>query len=162
MRKFFTLLVMSALFGTSAMAQAVIKFEKTIHDFGQFDKNKIQTYEFVFVNSGDKPLVIHQAYGSCGCTVPQFSKDPIEPGKKGVIKVSKKGGNAAKMRFFSHRCIGMFQTNHTNSLYLLHKEYAAPIVWIGTFRLSKSKAFLTSRLRALSRRLRRRELCETF
>lgn len=99
MRKFFTLLVMSALFGTSAMAQAVIKFEKTIHDFGQFDKNKIQTYEFVFVNSGDKPLVIHQAYGSCGCTVPQFSKDPIEPGKKGVIKVSFNGKGQFNGRF---------------------------------------------------------------
>ena len=57
--------------------------------------------KFVFCKiQGDKTLwVIHQAYGSCGCTVPQFSKDPIEPGKKGVIKVSFNGKGQFNGRF---------------------------------------------------------------
>lgn len=90
MKRFFVLALAAFIYG-SAMAQAVIKFEKNIHNFGQFDKTKVQTYEFVFTNTGDQPLVIHQAYGSCGCTVPSFSQDPIEPGKKGVIKVTFNG-----------------------------------------------------------------------
>lgn len=69
------------------MAQAVIKFEKTTISFGTFKENVPQTCEFVFTNTGNKPLVIQQAYGSCGCTVPTVPKDPIAPGQKGVIKV---------------------------------------------------------------------------
>lgn len=73
------------------MSQAVIKFEKTVIDFGKFPESKAQTCEFVFKNTGDKPLVIQQAYGSCGCTVPSVPKDPIAPGAKGVIKVTYNG-----------------------------------------------------------------------
>lgn len=73
------------------MSQAVIKFDKTVIDFGKFPESKPQTCEFVFKNTGDKPLVIQQAYGSCGCTVPSVPKDPIAPGAKGVIKVTYNG-----------------------------------------------------------------------
>ena len=73
------------------MAQAVIKFEKTSLDFGKFHESKVQVGEFVFTNTGNKPLVIQQAFGSCGCTVATPPKDPIAPGQKGVIKVSYNG-----------------------------------------------------------------------
>lgn len=76
---------------SAMMAQAVIKFEETKIDFGKFTEDKPQTCQFVFKNTGDKPLVIQQAYGSCGCTVPSFPKDPIAPGQKGVIKVTYNG-----------------------------------------------------------------------
>lgn len=75
----------------SGYAQAVIKFEKTVIDLGKFPETKVQTCEFIFKNTGDKPLVIQQAYGSCGCTVPTIPEKPIAPGQKGTIKVSYNG-----------------------------------------------------------------------
>lgn len=41
----------------------------------------------MFTNTGNAPLVISSATGSCGCTVPTYPKEPIMPGQKGVIKV---------------------------------------------------------------------------
>ena len=75
----------------ASFAQAVIKFDKTTCDLGKFAEKKVQHCEFVFTNTGNEPLVIQQAYGSCGCTVPTAPKDPIKPGEKGVIKVQYNG-----------------------------------------------------------------------
>lgn len=68
-------------------AQAVIKFDKTSHDYGKFTEDKPQTYVFKFTNTGNQPLVIHQAFASCGCTVPTYTKESIAPGKSGELKV---------------------------------------------------------------------------
>ena len=43
------------------------------------------------IPKSDAPLVIHQAVASCGCTVPEYTKEPIQPGKKGTIKVTYNG-----------------------------------------------------------------------
>lgn len=76
----------------SAQGQADIKFDKTTHNFGEFsEENPIVTCIFTFTNIGDAPLVIHQAVASCGCTVPQFTKEPILPGENGQIKVTYSG-----------------------------------------------------------------------
>lgn len=91
MKRLFTFIVTSMLVASGAMAQAVIKFDKTNHDFGTFKESKKQNYEFVFTNTGDKPLVIHQAFSSCGCTVAKFTKDPIQPGQKGSLSVTYNG-----------------------------------------------------------------------
>ncbi|MDG1849964.1 MAG: DUF1573 domain-containing protein [Flavobacteriales bacterium] len=64
-----------------------ISFEKEIHDFGTFDQYGDGAYEFSFTNSGDAPLIISNAKGSCGCTVPVWPKEPIAPGQSHVIKV---------------------------------------------------------------------------
>lgn len=79
-----------------AMAQksnvAEIKFDTTVHDFGTFSENEsTQKCVFAFTNVGTAPLVINQAVGSCGCTIPQYTKAPIRPGEKGEIKVTYKG-----------------------------------------------------------------------
>ena len=56
---------------TSASAQAEIKFEKVVHNFGTFEETSpVQKATFTFTNVGNKPLVINQAIASCGCTVP--------------------------------------------------------------------------------------------
>lgn len=90
-----TLLLIVLAFGINcAFAQSgpEIKFETTTHDFGTFSENEpVVSYEFVFTNTGDAPLVIHQAIASCGCTVPDYTKEPILPGKKGSIKVTYNG-----------------------------------------------------------------------
>ena len=76
----------------SVSAQAVIKFDKLTHNFGKFSESSpVVTCEFTYTNVGDKPLIINQAVPSCGCTVPEFTKDPIAPGEKGVIKVTYNG-----------------------------------------------------------------------
>lgn len=79
---------------TFAMAQdqAEIKFQELKHNFGTFSsKNPVQECTFTFTNVGTAPLVINQAIGSCGCTVPQYPKAPIAPGQKGEIKVTYNG-----------------------------------------------------------------------
>lgn len=98
MKRLFSLLA-AVLFCAGVMAQAVIKFEKTSLDFGKFHESKVQFGEFVFTNTGNKPLVIQQAFGSCGCTVATPPKDPIAPGQKGVIKVSYNGKGKFKGDF---------------------------------------------------------------
>lgn len=56
-------------------------------DYGNVAYNSDGRREFVFTNNGNKPLIITNAQGSCGCTVPTYPKEPIAPGAKGVIGV---------------------------------------------------------------------------
>lgn len=63
-------------------------FEEITFDLGTVQSGESVTHEFKFKNSGDKDLIISQAKGSCGCTQPEYPKDPIAPGDEGVIKVT--------------------------------------------------------------------------
>lgn len=77
---------------TKAENYAEIKFDTLRHNFGKFSKNDpIVKCSFKFTNTGTAPLVIHQAFASCGCTVPTFTKEPIKPGESGVIDVTYNG-----------------------------------------------------------------------
>ncbi|AOZ99579.1 DUF1573 domain-containing protein [Flavobacterium commune] len=62
-------------------------FEKETIDYGTIPHNADGKREFVFTNNGNKPLIITNAVGSCGCTVPTYPKEPIAPGAKAVINV---------------------------------------------------------------------------
>ena len=76
----------------SAQAKAEIKFDKTTHDFGTFsEEDPVVTCTFTFTNIGKAPLVIHQAIASCGCTVPQYTQEPVLPGKTGTLTVTYNG-----------------------------------------------------------------------
>ena len=66
---------------------AGMAFETETVDYGSIPHNAEGKREFVFVNNGNKPLIITNAVGSCGCTVPTFPKEPIAPGAKAVIGV---------------------------------------------------------------------------
>ena len=68
--------------------QAVIKFENEWHDFGTLLQGEVVTYSFHFTNTGDMPLIISDVRSSCGCTVGDYPRQPIEPGKSGAIKVT--------------------------------------------------------------------------
>lgn len=78
----------------------VMAFEKTEHDFGAIGDTKKVTYVFNFTNTGKSDLLISNAVGSCGCTVPEFPKEPVKPGESGKIQVSfnpaGKNGNQQK------------------------------------------------------------------
>lgn len=64
-----------------------IIFTKLIHDYGIIDVGSPAHCEFKFTNKMKKPLVIHNVKPSCGCTIAEWSKEPIAPGKTGVIKL---------------------------------------------------------------------------
>lgn len=65
----------------------VISFETEEYDFGTIEQGTRVEHKFEFVNNGDAPLLILDASSSCGCTVPQWTKDPIAPGEKGSLLV---------------------------------------------------------------------------
>ncbi|MBT1703569.1 DUF1573 domain-containing protein [Fulvivirgaceae bacterium PWU20] len=62
------------------------QFEKTEHDFGTINEGQVVEYTYKFKNTGEAPLIIQGAQGSCGCTVPEWSKDPIPVGGTGYVK----------------------------------------------------------------------------
>jgi len=66
---------------------AYINFEKTLHDYGNIPLNGDGSYVFIFENTGNTPLILTNAQSSCGCTVPQWPRDPIAPKGKGEIQV---------------------------------------------------------------------------
>lgn len=69
-----------------------IKFKDTVHDFGNIKQDTENRKVFTFTNTGSEPLVIENAKGSCGCTVPKYPKEPIPPGGTGDIEVVYKPG----------------------------------------------------------------------
>lgn len=66
----------------------VIKFEHEVHDFGKIKQGDKVTYAFDFTNTGKSPLIVTDAVATCGCTRPEWPKEPVKPGDKGTIKVT--------------------------------------------------------------------------
>jgi hypothetical protein len=62
-------------------------FVSEFHDFGQIEDGVKVEHFFEFENTGEAPLIISKAEGSCGCTVPDWPREPIAPGGKGKIRV---------------------------------------------------------------------------
>ncbi|MBO4613419.1 MAG: DUF1573 domain-containing protein [Bacteroidaceae bacterium] len=84
----------------AAEKQAEIQFDTLRIDMGTFsEKQGVQKCSFVFTNVGTAPLVINQAFASCGCTVPTYTKDPVKPGEKGTIDVTYNGKGKYPGRF---------------------------------------------------------------
>ena len=65
-----------------------VELDKLTHDFGTINEGEVVTTEFMVKNIGETDLIIMDAKGSCGCTVPQPPKEPIKPGDSAPIKVS--------------------------------------------------------------------------
>ena len=64
-----------------------IKFAETVFDYGTVKDGEKVKHVYKFTNTGKEPLIISDAKGSCGCTVPDWPREPIAPGKSGEIKV---------------------------------------------------------------------------
>lgn len=69
-------------------AVPVISFDKTTHDFGMMTDGEKLNYSFHFTNTGNTDLIIRHCQASCGCTVPEWPKDPVPPGKDAYISVT--------------------------------------------------------------------------
>ena len=68
------------------------------HDFGAIEYGKPVEYVFAFENTGNAPLTILDAATSCGCTTPQWTKEPVLPGAKGEVKVRFNGVGSGKIK----------------------------------------------------------------
>lgn len=92
MKHIFIILIISVIASFSiygAEKGAGITFEEKSHDFGTIKEvDGPVSYSFKFENTGDEPLVIINVNASCGCTRPDYPKEPIRPGKKGEIKIT--------------------------------------------------------------------------
>lgn len=83
----------AAVATNSVLAQEVsqdgakIKFDKEVHDYGTIKNGADGTCTFDFTNTGNQPLIISNAKGSCGCTVPSWPKEPVNPGQTATITV---------------------------------------------------------------------------
>ncbi|MCK8492315.1 MULTISPECIES: DUF1573 domain-containing protein [Spirosoma] len=89
MKKFFSLFVALFVFVAVGYAQkGVLKFAKETHDFGKVEQGKPVTYVFEFKNSGTDPIVINDATASCGCTKPNWTREPVMPGKTGTVSAT--------------------------------------------------------------------------
>jgi hypothetical protein len=67
--------------------KTTVRFDELKYDFGEINEGEKVYHTFTFTNTGDHPLLITNAVGSCGCTVPTYSREPIAPGGKGSIEV---------------------------------------------------------------------------
>lgn len=74
--------------GNSKDNVPVFQFTDTLHGFGEIMQGEKVSYAFRFKNVGKGDLVIRSANGSCGCTVPEWPKDPVRPGGEGIINVT--------------------------------------------------------------------------
>lgn len=92
------LVAVIALISFTAYAQAKIEFKTEIIDYGQIEKGSDGIRVFEFTNIGDADLIIQDVKSSCGCTVPEKPKDPVAPGKTGVIKVKYDTQRVGKFR----------------------------------------------------------------
>jgi len=92
-------------------------FDKTTHDWGTLKDGEKMTHTFKFTNTGKEPLIISDAKGSCGCTVPEWPKEPIAPGGKGEIKVvfDSKGKGAPEGKADSKKVTVVANTDPVNT-----------------------------------------------
>ena len=100
----------------SAAMKPTMDFTDTVHQFGVIHQGEVVNYEFAFTNNGKSALIIRDASGSCGCTVPEYPHDPVQPGKSAILKVT---FNSAGKQGSQEKSV----TIHTNTLRGVHMLY---------------------------------------
>ncbi len=90
-----------------------VKFDKTFHDFGTAKEGEQVTTNYVITNTGKEPVLIQNHTVECGCTTPEYSKEPIMPGKSAVIKV---GFNTAGKVGVNHKKVTLTTNGGTHEL----------------------------------------------
>jgi len=94
-KKIIFILSFSALLGSCTEREtpntgiyAVMNFTERQHDFGTINQGDKVTHIFTYTNTGAVDLLVSNAVGSCGCTVPEYTHEPVHPGETGTIKVT--------------------------------------------------------------------------
>ncbi len=91
MKKVLTLICILSC--VAVFGQNDVKFNESVYKFGKIKHNIPATHVFTFTNTSSKPVVIEFANAECGCTTPEYSKDPILKGKSSTIKVTYNAAN---------------------------------------------------------------------
>lgn len=93
MKKVFSLFVVVLAFSAVSFAQkGIITFTKIEHDFGKIEQGKPVSYVFEFKNTGKDPIVLGNVSASCGCTTPEWTREPVLTGKTGTVKATFNAG----------------------------------------------------------------------
>jgi hypothetical protein len=145
MKKILSFLLLLALFnGASAQTAAalpeVVTFKETVYDFGKIPQGKPVYHTFEVVNKGNTPMKIENVQASCGCTTPEWSKEPIAAGASSSIKV---GYNAAADGPFEKFITVQYNGNQTKQIIIKGTVWKAPA---GAAPANASVQFLKSQL----------------
>ncbi|RYY60290.1 MAG: DUF1573 domain-containing protein [Chitinophagaceae bacterium] len=117
------------LTGFAAVAQTaptppeVLTLKQTEHDFGKIPQGKPVFYSFEIVNVSNEPLTLQNVQATCGCTTPEWSKEPIAPGATAIIKV---GYNAAAEGPFEKPITITYKEGQTKVLKIKGTVWKAP------------------------------------
>ncbi len=101
----------------------VLQLKETSHDFGKIPQGRPATYVFEIVNSGTDPLRLENVQASCGCTTPEWSKEPIAAGATAIIKV---GYNAYAEGHFNKTVTIFYKDHQTKTLTISGEVYKSP------------------------------------
>ena len=119
--------LMTAFFAAGAQNQSVpedvLLIKNTEHDFGKIPQGKPVYYTFDIVNTGKTELKLDNVQASCGCTTPEWSKDPIAPGATAKIKV---GYNAAAENYFEKFITITYNSTQSKQLKIKGTVWKAP------------------------------------
>lgn len=108
---------------TTIPGDDVLKLKETEHDFGQIPQGKPVYYNFTIINTGKTELKLDNVQASCGCTTPEWSKDPIAPGASAVIKV---GYNAAVANYFEKYITITYNNTQSKQIKIKGTVWQAP------------------------------------
>lgn len=129
MKRILTLftLSLSALFlhaqEAPATAPEALKFKETVHDFGNIPQGKPVYYTFELVNTSKEAVKIENVQTSCGCTTPEWKKEPIDAGASTTIKV---GYNAAAPGTFEKYITVLYNGSQVKQLIIKGNVWKAP------------------------------------
>jgi hypothetical protein len=101
----------------------VVQVKESSHNFGKIPQGRPATYTFEIVNTGSTPLKLDNVHASCGCTTPEWSRDPIEAGGTAQIRV---GYNAYAEGTFTKTVTIVYNTNQTKTLTISGEVYKVP------------------------------------
>ncbi len=102
---------------------AKFDFPEPFFDFGTVDEGEIVEHKFQFKNNGYVPLVISNATSTCGCTVPEYPKEPIAPGESSLITVK---FNTVGKTLAQTKPITIFANTYPNETKVYLKGYVKP------------------------------------
>ena len=131
MKKILLLVCFSALL-TTLRAQTtaadnkpadVVHLRETAYDFGKIQQGRPVVHNFDLTNTGTAPLLLESVQASCGCTTPEWSKEPIKPGATTVIKI---GYNAASEGMFTKNIFVKYLNGQVKTITITGTVYAGP------------------------------------
>ena len=101
----------------------IVKLKEMNFDFGKIPQGRAVHHQFEITNTGKEPLKIENVQTSCGCTTPEWTRDPVTPGSTTTIKV---GYNAAAEGPFSKSISVIYNGNQTKTFLITGTVYQTP------------------------------------